>query len=114
MKIFIKGTKKMESISLIENGVDCSQDVICNVTDCWNSETDRFEMNQEDFDWWKEYFNNLQSDKEDISEIALDLDVDESEIYEEISKKLAYSTDLNDEHAIKQDIIQEFKGKSNK
>jgi uncharacterized protein (DUF2342 family) len=66
-------------------------------------------MSQESYEWWTEYINNYESDAEKITELAAELEIDESEIYDRINDFV--TNDMNDEHDIKQNVIAGFRNR---
>lgn len=111
MKIRIIETNKVEELEIVDNnGISWTEDLLGNHdATTYNTETEEYEMTQDDFEWWVEYIDNYNSDKEKIEQLALELDINESEIYDKINEQL--TNDLDMEHAIKQDVIEEFRSR---
>lgn len=111
MKIRIIETGEIKELTIIgANGCEWTQDLLGNnnaVT--YNNESEQYEMSQDDFEWWEEYINNYIADEKEIKELAEELGIDESEIYERINDFI--SNDLEDEHNINQNVIAEFKNR---
>jgi hypothetical protein len=114
MKIMIKEKKQIRELSIYgTNGIEWTADLLGNNDALqYDQEREIYIMSQSDYFWWLEYINNHINDEKEIQELAEELDIDISEIYERISQ---YSTcDLGDEHNIKQAVLKEIKNENKK
>lgn len=115
MRIMIKETKQIKELTIYgENGIEWTTDLLGNAGALKekDEETEILILNQEDFDWWKEYIKNHESDEEEITELAEELNIDINEIYEQINEN--QTNDLNDEHTIKQEVLRKIRAEYKK
>jgi hypothetical protein len=114
MMIKILESGKIEELEAVSSsGVEFTRDLLGNNDALhFNDDTDEFEMKEEDFDWWKEYIDNYNSDeikKEEIIEELNDLELDGKEIVETVLSNTEFGCDLSDEHMIKQNVFEDIK-----
>jgi dissimilatory sulfite reductase (desulfoviridin) alpha/beta subunit len=95
MKILVNG--EVRELECRINGIDCSQDLHGNVSNnsIWNDEKECYEMTQDDFDWWEEYFTNKESDEERKAEIIEKFGY---EAWETAFNDKFVANDMEDEH----------------
>lgn len=108
MEIVIKETGEKEELSVWNNGIEWTTDLMGNAgMHPWNQQNDQYEMNQEDFDWWKKYIDNYNADEKAIEELADELGISTSDINMRIQMEM--NCDMEDEHQAKQDILKSIK-----
>jgi len=69
--------------------------------------TDEHECSQETYEWWSEYIKNHEADEQEVMELAKELGIEASEIWERINQNL--NCDLGDEHMIIQNVLEEIR-----
>lgn len=108
MEIRIKKTNELKDLSIVDsNGIEWTGDLLGNNNAIsYNNETEEYEMSEDDFEWWNEYITNYENDEKEIEELAEDLEIEKSEIWERVQELY---TEMDAEHFIKQNIIAEFK-----
>ena len=112
MKIFIKETKEIKSLNIVdENGIDWTEDLV-EASKFWNDEAEQHEMSEGDYEWWAEYIRNYESDEQEMLDLADERDIDVSEIRDRISTEM--NCDMEDEHSIKQGIFDAIRLECNK
>ena len=109
MRIKIKETGEVKELNIFDkNGINWTNDLILGVEEVrYNRETEMYEMEQEQYDWWKEYIENFEADEEKASILAGELEIDESEIWDRYNSY--HTTDYCDHHGIKQTIFKEMR-----
>lgn len=108
MEIRIKKTNELKDLSIVDsNGIEWTGDLLGNNNAIsYNNETEEYEMSEDDFEWWNEYITNYENDEKEIEELAEDLEIEKSEIWERVQELY---TEMDAEHFIKQNVIAEFK-----
>jgi len=103
MRIRIVETGEMKDLTIKDNNnIEWTYDLLGNnQATMYNNELEIHEMSQENFEWWKEYIINYNNDREQIVNIASELDIDEETIIDIIVDETR-TCDLGDEHIIKQ------------
>lgn len=112
MKLLVNGKVKELTIT-DKNGVEWSNDLIGNNTD-WSDyktdeETELKIVDEDFFDWWKEYIDNYTADEAKAEELARQFNINISEINEKIADNMADETDMDMEHDIKQSVFDEIR-----
>lgn len=109
MMFRIKESGEIKELTITgTNGIEWTSDLLGNHDALnYNRETEEYEMTTEDFDWWSEYIENHKTDKKEISELAEELNIKESEIYDRINDHI--TNDLGDEHNIKQYVMEQIR-----
>lgn len=109
MKIRIKESQELKNLIITgTNGIEWTNDLLGNNDALhYNKDTEEYEISQDEFNWWEEYINNHNADREEITAIAAELNIDESEIYDKVNQYI--TNDLGDEHGIKQNVIADFR-----
>lgn len=93
------------------NGIDCSHDLVGNTADLKVNEEGIAIMSENDFEWWKEYLTNLKNDTEEINELCNEYPEHAEMIRSRIADEAA--NDMEDEHDVKQSILEEIKKELN-
>lgn len=109
MEFKIKETGKIEELVIKDsNNIEWTADLIGNVEGLNCPEgSDAPVMSQQSFEWWSEYIKNYEADEKEATELAEELDIEESLIWERYND---YPTcDYSDHHAIKQQVFAEIK-----
>jgi len=111
MNIRIIENGEMKDLTIRDsNNIEWTYDLLGNNNaTVYNEGLEVHEMSQEDFDWWEEYISNHENDEEQLVELAEELNIDEQIIRDRIIEDTALSTDLVDEHSIKQNVFEEIK-----
>lgn len=114
MEIRITGTTELRDLTIKDNnGIEWTSDLLGNANALHYNESNGFyEMSHEDFDWWDEYIEYHKCDAEEITALAEELKIEESEIYDRINEHI--TNDLGDEHSVKQFVIAELRKNTNK
>jgi len=109
MKLRIKETQEVKVLEIRDkNGIEWTNDLLGNHGALqFNDETEEYEMNQEDYEWWSEFIKNHEADEQEVTELAEELGIEESEIWERINQEL--NCDLGDEHMIIQNVLEEIR-----
>lgn len=109
IKLKIRETQEVKVLEIRDkNGIEWTNDLLGNYDALQlNDETKEYEMNQEDYEWWSEYIKNHEADEQEVMELAKELGIEESEIWERINQDLNY--DLGNEHIIIQNILGEIR-----
>jgi hypothetical protein len=107
MKIFITETKEFKTLTIKSNGVEWTGDLLGNHDVKFNADAEAYEMTQEDFNWWSEYIESRKADEQEVTELAEELKIAESEIWDRIQAD--FGCDLGDEHMITQNVLAEIK-----
>lgn len=106
MEIRIIETNELKELNIFDaNGINWINDLLGNNDATkYNQETEEHEMSSENFEWWGEYINNHDTDEKEIAELAEELGIEKSEIYDRINENI--TCDLGDEHMIKQSVME--------
>jgi hypothetical protein len=109
MEFRIKESGEVKDLTIIDkNGIEWTGDLLGNNNALeYNKTTDEHVLSEEDFDWWKQYIKDFNADAEEAEELAEELGIEESEIWEEYN--MMATNDLNDEHDIKQHIFKRLR-----
>lgn len=109
MKLKIRETQEVKVLEIRDkNGIEWTKDLLGNYNALqFNDETEEYEMNQEDYEWWLEYIKNHEADEQEVMELAEELGIEESEIWERINQNL--NCDLGVEHIVIQNVLEEIK-----
>jgi hypothetical protein len=108
MMIRIRETQDLVELCLMKNGIECTQDMLGNNRELhYNEETKEHEMSNEKYEWWKEFFNIYEADAEEVAEVADELGVWESAVWEIINENL--DGDLESRHYIIQKELEEIR-----
>lgn len=109
MKLKIRETQEVKVLEIRDkNGIEWTKDLLGNYDALqFNYETEEYEMNQEDYEWWLEYIKKHEADEQEVMKLAEELGIEESEIWERINQNL--NCDLGDEHMIVQNVLEEIR-----
>jgi hypothetical protein len=109
VKLRIRETQDVKVLEIRgKNGIEWTNDLLGNYNALqYNDITEEYEMNQDDYEWWSEYIKNREADEQEVIELAGELGIEESEIWERIDMNLV--CDLGDEHMIIQNILEEIR-----
>ena len=109
MKLKIRETQEVKVLEIRDkNGIEWTKDLLGNYDALqFNDETEEYEMNQEDYEWWLEYIEKHEADEQEVMKLAEELGIEESEIWERINQNL--NCDLGDEHMIVQNVLEEIR-----
>lgn len=109
MKLRIKETQEIKTLEMKDkNKIEWTEDLLGNYDSLhFNEETEEYEMNLNDYEWWSEYIENRKADAEEVMKLAEKLGIEPSEIWEKINKEL--NCDLGCEHAIIQNVLREIR-----
>lgn len=109
MKLRIKETQEVKDLEIRDrNGVEWTNDLLGNYDALkFNKETEEYEMSQEAYEFWSEYIKNHVSDEREVIELAEELGIEESEIWERIHYTL--NLDIGNEHIIIQKVLEEIR-----
>lgn len=111
MKFRIIETQELKDLTIInrDTKIEWTNDLIGNAEGLqFNNDTEEYELTEEASDWWDGYIQQYTKDDEEIAEFCEDNNIDEADFWERYSNE--YNTcDLNDDHSIKQMVLQEFK-----
>ena len=106
----IETGKIKELVVRDKNNIEWTNDLLGNAGSLhYNEELEVHELTQNDFNWWAEYITNYKKDKEEIEELAEELNIDETEIWERIQEQMFRANDMEDEHHLIQKVIEEFR-----
>lgn len=117
IKCRIRETGEIKELSFtdIKTGIDCTNDIVGNTgaftdgTFAYNAAGEVYDVDSENFDWWKEYLTNLENDEEDIQSLFNDLgEKYDNEEFENIKTEFydgIYDCDMDQEHEMKQELI---------
>jgi hypothetical protein len=109
MLLRIRETQDLVELCLMKNEIEHTQDMLGNNGALhYNEETEEHEMSKVEYEWWKEFFNNYEADEEEVAEVADELDIMESEIWEKIN--FCLDGDLESRHYIIQRELEEIRG----
>ena len=108
MKLRIRETQEVKVLEIRDkNGIEWTKDLLGNYDalqfDC---ETEQYEMNQEDYEWWLEYIKNHEADEQEVMELAEELGIEEFDIWKRINTEC---NDLGEEHLIVQNVLEEIR-----
>ena len=74
MEVYVNGTEKELVITDPEKGGDWTEDCLGDFGDItWNNDEDRFEMEQDAYEWWVEYLEKRSAIEEKIYELDDDI-----------------------------------------
>lgn len=109
MKIRINETSEIKELSIIGlNGIEWTGDLLSRDDALiFNSETEEYEMNKNAYEWWKEYIDNFNVDEKAIEELAEELNIEVDDI--NLRLQLEMNCDMEDEHMVKQNILNEIR-----
>jgi hypothetical protein len=112
--IYNTTTKKTEGLELIDPKTGCDWIIDC-IGNCDDGNTDRedvdFEMDQDTFDWWKNYVNKKQSADDQVFEYRNNLDFDAQVDFDEIlEQKMSQINDMESGPSAQLNAIDEHKG----
>lgn len=118
MKFIIKETGKIKELTITDkNGIEWSSDLIGNNT-FWDDyetdgETELKIVDEEFFDWWKEYIDNYTADEAEMDDLAAEFDLDIEDIKLRIADEMD-GRDMEQEHSVKQSVFEELRSEYNK
>ena len=108
MLIRIRETQELKDLDLSKNGIECTQDMLGNNDALhYNEETEEHEMSEDEYEWWKEFFKNLEADEVEVAELAEELDIDEDALWEKIYECMY--TELDNRHSYIQTVLKEIR-----
>ena len=74
MDVYVNGKEKKLVITDPKTGCDWTEDCMEGSGDLsWNNDEDRFEMDQDTYDWWSDYLDRRQVIEEKIYELDDDI-----------------------------------------
>lgn len=113
MDIKIIETGVITSLNIYDdNGVNWAADLVGNVETLTYNDDQQAEMTQEQYDWWVEYISSYRADAKEAAEIASDLNIDESIIWDRYNDY--HTCDYSDHHGIKQQVFEDIKAEYSK
>jgi hypothetical protein len=108
MKIRIRGTQDLVELCLMKNGIECTQDMLGNNGALhYNEQTEEHEMSRDEYEWWEDFLKNYEADEKEVAELADELGIRESEIWDRI--RLSLFEDLETRHDIIQRELEEIR-----
>lgn len=112
MKLKIRETQEIKVLEIRDqNGIEWTIDLLGNYDALqYNSKTEEYEISQEDYEWWLEYIKKYEADEQEVIELAAELGIEESEIWERISQNL--NCELGDEHMVIQSVLEEIRAEA--
>jgi hypothetical protein len=114
MKIVIRETGHMKKIKLLdEKGREVTEELI-EASDYYDPDTDQYVIPESDYERWLEVVNNIKSDKKEIGILAKMLNIDEKKIWDRIQQESCFCHDIEEEHLIRQSVIEDFRLKLSK
>lgn len=111
MKLLVNGEIKELNI-YDNNGIEWSNDLIGNNT-FWSDyktdeETELKIVDEDFFDWWKEYIENYTADEAEMRDLATEYDLDIDDIKMRIADEMD-GIDMEQEHYSKQSVFEEIR-----